>query len=429
MTKVHEIQLKLSECREKINAINGAEADPTATEIAELRTLTDTSTALEVQYRAALAAEDVETRDARARFEGDPHLTPEQRERETLRERATFSGYLLAALQGREPAGAEAEYRAAVKGKAGGIPLSLFEPTRARLAEMRQRAEVRVDAATVAPSTGTGNTVFPVQPHVFSESIAPMLGIDMPTVGSGGFTTMRISTALTAGARTKGDARDSTAAVLTPVTANPRSISGRLTLQIEDVAAVGVGSYESALRQNLTEVLSDAYDTQCITGNGTAPNVDGLVNQLTDPTNPTAVADFSAFLAAAAGQIEGLWARKLQDVKIITNPDAYKLSAQVFRAASSDLSFSDYARQALAGWSTNSRMPDTASTIARGIVYRQGRPGLVTAQHPVWDSVMIDDIYSDSASGERHVSLHLLVGDKVIVVQPDAYALVEYKVA
>ena len=51
MTKVHEIQLKLSECREKINAINGAEADPTATEIAELRTLTDTSTALEVQYR------------------------------------------------------------------------------------------------------------------------------------------------------------------------------------------------------------------------------------------------------------------------------------------------------------------------------------------------------------------------------------------
>ena len=28
MTKVHEIQLKLSECREKINAINGAEAGP-----------------------------------------------------------------------------------------------------------------------------------------------------------------------------------------------------------------------------------------------------------------------------------------------------------------------------------------------------------------------------------------------------------------
>jgi len=58
-----------------------------------------------------------------------------------------------------------------------------------------------------------------------------------------------------------------------------------------------------------------------------------------------------------------------------------------------------------------------------------GRSGLVTAQHPVWDAITIDDIYTDAASAQRHFSMHLLVGDKVLIVQPDAYDLVEFKVA
>ena len=52
-----------------------------------------------------------------------------------------------------------------------------------------------------------------------------------------------------------------------------------------------------------------------------------------------------------------------------------------------------------------------------------------TASHPVWSSVAIDDVYTDSGSGQRHVSLHLLVGSKVLIVQPDAYDLAEFKLA
>ena len=76
---------------------------------------------------------------------------------------------------GREPSGAEAEYREACK--VAGIPLDIFEVDRPR--------EIRVDAATPAPGTGSGVTVAPIQPFVFAPSIAPRLGIEMPAWAAG----------------------------------------------------------------------------------------------------------------------------------------------------------------------------------------------------------------------------------------------------
>ena len=58
-----------------------------------------------------------------------------------------------------------------------------------------------------------------------------------------------------------------------------------------------------------------------------------------------------------------------------------------------------------------------------------GRPSPRAASHPVWASLAIDDIHSDSGSGTRHFSLHVLCGSKVLIVQPAAYGLLEFKVA
>ena len=90
-------------------------------------------------------------------------------------------------------------------------------------------------------------------------------------------------------------------------------------------------------------------------------------------------------------------------------------------------------------------MPAAKANIARAIVYRRGGQmldggggmgagammgeAIRTASHPVWANLTIDDIYSDSGSGQRHVTMHLLVGSKVLVVQPDAYDLAEFKLA
>ena len=416
--KVSELEEHRDAIKTNINTAEDAET-PDQTEIdrlgGELRAAEGDLKTARTEYRAALEAY-VET--------GAPVVVDaETRERLELRGKATIGGFLLARMQGRMPAGELAEYASAC-GVSDGIPIDIFEKDRPA------PIEHRADAATVAPATGTGATLAPIQPFIFSKSIAPLLGIDMPTVGSGAYSEATISTALSAAAKAKGAAEESTAAVLTPQTSTARRLSGRLSLNVESIATIGQDNFESAVRDNLVMTVSDEYDRQCITGDGVAPNVNGLVNQLTDPADPAAVATFALFLKAAADQVDALWATELSEVAMITNADVYRLSAQVFRANNADLSFSDYARQALAAWSCNARMPaTTAGKIARAIVYRMGMAGIRTASHPVWATLTIDDIYSDSASGIRHVTMHLLVGSQVIVVQPDAYGLAEFKVA
>ena len=419
MTNKQTLTIRDNEIRERMNAIAGL-ADDAMTD--EIRT---EETALQVEYR------DVSVRlRAATAAEGEPTETrtdtmdAETRERFELRSKANLGAFLVAAFQGRMPGGAEAEYREAC-GYHDGIPIDLFEQDR----------PVETRAATQAPSTGTGVTVAPVQPFIFAPSIAPRLGIEMPSVGSGGYSEMTVSTSLPAGAVAKGGDAADTAGALTSVTANPRRISARMSITLEDVAAVGQANFESALRQNTSMRLSDEYDNQCINGNGTSPNVQGLIDQLTDPTNPSDAATFDLFVAAFADAIDGLWAATPGEVGIVANVDAFKLSAKTFRDGSGgqsragDMAFSDYAKAHYGGWWTNKRMPATASTIARGIVYRMGRMGLRTALHPTWGTVSIDDIYTDSRSGQRHFTVHMLVGDKVLLVQPAAYSLVEFKVS
>ena len=416
--------VRSSQIKERLNEI--AAVDELTDEIRQEETALQTELRdVETRRRAAIAAEpDPETRVTDT-------LDAEARERIELRGRSTFGAFLLAALQGRVPSGAEAEYAAAFGAPAGHVPIDLWEADRPAVEER---------AATPSPTTGQGATLAPVQPFVFAPSIAPRLGIDMPSVPSGSYSEMTITTALPASPKAKGADADDTAGALTPVTTAARRISARMTVTLEDVAQVGQANFESALRQNVSMALSDEYDDQAINGDGVAPNVNGLIAQLTDPSNPAAVAGFDDFVAAFADAIEGLWASTTRDVAIVANVDSYKLSAKTFRdrvidtgqrggVSLGDQSFADYAAEKTGGWWTNKRMPATVSTIARGIVYRMGRMGLRTACHPTWGTVSIDDIYTSSRSGQRHFTVHTLVGDKVLLVQPAAYSLTEFKVA
>ena len=304
-----------------------------------------------------------------------------------------------------------------------GVPLDLFEADRPKV------LEYRADAATVAPATAQGDNVAALQPYVFSESIAPLLGIDMPQVGSGSHTEARISVSLTAAAKAKGVVQDSTAATIVGVTAMPRRIAARLTVSIEDVASFGNDSFEAALRENARAVLSNEYDKQVIAGNGTSPNVEGLIGQMNDPTNPSDIATYDLFVSGAMEGVDGLWAKTLRDVRLIVNPVTYRLAGTKFRGNNGLETAAAHLTGQLGSFSTNSRMPAKASNVAKAIIYRAGRPGIRTAIHPTWGAVAIDDIYTDAASGQRHFTLSVLVGSKVLITQPGAYHMLEFKVS
>ena len=380
---------------------------------------------LERQIRAAVVAVEDEEKQAETRAANEPDA--EQRERIELRSRASLTGYLRAALEGRQVDGAEAELRSAAG--VSGIPLELWDTGQ----ETEQR---QTDAATPAPGT-VGVNLDRIRPAVFANSIAPRLGIEMPRVASGTYASATVTTSLTAGAKAKGADQDSTAAGFTVTSVTPKRISARLSIQIEDVAAVGQANFESILRENLSLVLSDELDKQAINGNGTAPNLTGILARLTDPTDPTDVATFDAFAAAHANGIDGLWSSGLKEVAIVCGPATMALSARTFQTATNykgELSAAAYAMANTGGWWTNKRMPDAVSDIQQAILYRKGRSmmggagAMRTAVCPHWNEVSIDDIYSDSASGTRHFTMHVLLGD-VILVQPNAYAQISFQVA
>ena len=421
MTNAQKIRLRLSQVRQRLNEIAGVEGDAFTDDVrSEAASLQTEYADLETRHRAAIVAEG----EAETRANETPDA--EARERLELRSRASLTGYLRAALSGRQVDGAEAELREAA-GIGDGIPLELWDVP----------VEARADAPTGAPGT-VGVNLDRIRPAVFANSIAPRLGIEMPRVQSGTYASATITTSLTAGSHAKGSAAQATAAGFTVSSVTPKRISARLGIRIEDVAAVGQANFESILRENLSLVLSDELDKQAINGDGQAPNLTGILKRLTDPSAPGSVADFDDFVAAFADSVDGLWAPTVKDIGIVCGPATYRLSAKTFRDATGqdlgDTSFADYAMARYGGWWTNRRMPDAASNVQQAILYRKGRSmmdgagAMRTAVCPHWNEVSIDDIYSGSAQGERFFTMHVLLGD-VILVQPDAYAQVAFQLA
>ena len=398
----------------------------------ELHALTTTAQKLEVEYRAAMVAEEA------VEVHATTTLDTQARERVRLRDRCTLGGYILARLQGRLPAAEHAEYMDAC-GVESGIPIDLFESD-------RPAVETHADAPTPAPAAGSGAalSIGGILPHIFDLTIARLLGISMPVVGTGTHSELVVTTPPgTAAAKAKGSAIESTAGALTPVF--PRTHAGsprRLTLQAEDAAQIGTPRFEAAMRAALMGSLSDGYDVQCLPGRRRSrPTCTGLMAQLDTPTAPTDGGHVRWHATRRRRRSAGSkYAETLRAVSIIVPSDVYRLSVSLFRDAGENhrgsVSAQRYLSEVLGGWSTATRLPVAPSTgdaanVSTGIVRRTGRGMQGAAIHPTWNSIAIDDIYSDSASATRHVSLHVLVGDKVLLVRPksEVYDLVSYKVA
>ena len=425
--RLRELRDRQSKERGKMAELSRVDA-LTDEQRAELDTIEKGVPDLERQIRAAMVGLEEEERAAETKETDSPDA--EMRERIELRGKAQLTNFLLAAARGRMVDGPEAELCAAAG--VNGIPLELWD--------IPAPAEQRQEDRAITPAPGTvGINLDPIRPAVFANSIAPRLGIQMPRVMSGTYATGTITTSQTATALAKSAAAVGNAGAITVTTATPKRISARLELTLEDIAAIGQDNFESILRENLALALSDELDDQAINGNGTAPNLTGMFERLTDPSAPAAtVAAFDDFVAAFAGGIDGLWSNTIKEVAIVAGVDTYRLSARTFRdIATADLgdkAFSDYAMGMYGGWWTNRRMPATDNHVQQGILYRMGRSmmggmvGMRTAVCPHWNEISIDDIYSGSAQGERYFTMHVLLGD-VILVQPDAYAQVAFQVS
>ena len=423
MTPLQRIRRQQSEGRDAINALLLIDTELDDAQRDELQGLTTRQSHLELEYRAAVAIDGpVEIRD------DVPVVSKDQQQRLELRSAAKLTNYMLAHAQGRMNSGAELELQQ--EAHVNGIPIEIFDIA---------RRETRAD--TLAPTTGTGVNVDPVRPMIYARAVLPRLGVAMPRVESGSYSTMTVTMGVTAAAQTAGAAFVATAATLTPQTTRNHRVTGRLSLRVEDIQHIGVDNFESILRQNLMLVMSDELDKLGLTGDGVDPDPEGLYPQLTNPTDPTVDVTWPLFVAAMAGGIDGgPWAETLQEVMMLVNPETMRLAESTFQsgtgnqATPGDISAAAYLRANTSGFFSSRRMPDTVSDIAGCIIYRAGTMGLDgvnavrTAVCPMWNEITIDDIYSDSASGIHHYTMHSLIGD-VIIEQSNAYSRVDLKVS
>ena len=396
----------------------------------EIRELAAKKTKL-LEKRSALRVL-LETEDAKVIVHDEPDA--EMRERIELRSRARLTNYITRALKGLAPEGAEREFSESCGVEQ--IPIELLDP----IPSEKRALETRADTPTPSPSSNTGVNLENIFPSIFARAVVPRLGVAMPRVPSGGYATGTITTDLSAAAVAKGTAQESTAGAITTKATTPHRVTARMSIRIEDVASIGVGNFESALRQNLMLAMSDQLDKLGLNGDGQNANPHGLLPQLTDPTDPTEVVDWPGFVSAMAGGIDGgPWAETLMNVKIVVNAETMRLAETTFQkpttsGANGEMSAAAYLRMHSGGFLGSSRMPATATTIAQALRYRAGTVGLDsvnavrTAVCPVWQELGIDDIFSDSASGTRHFTLHALVGD-ILLVQPSAYQRVDLKLA
>ena len=413
MSTKSKLQLRISEIRTKLREI--AEADDLSDELREsVEPLKIELRDSEVKLQACLLAE--ENQDDHV--DTSSPVDQETRERLELRSKVKISDILRGVERGRVSPEIR-EYQSACNAGSDEIPFDLFE--------------IEERAVTPAPASGTGVNVQRIVPAVFAMSAAGMLGIQMPRVQSGTPSWLRITTNQSAGFKSKGADATATAGALTPISTTPHRLSARLEITIEAAAEVGIGTFEAMLRSNLMMVLSDTLDKSLLRGDGSGDTIEGIISEVGAPTAESTTDTWALARAKMVALTDGIWARSLKDVSLMAGVDTMQHFDGLYPLAASNevyprQSLSENLKGILMDYQSSANMPAAASNVQTAIYCRKGRPSEQLAVCPRWSEISITDIYSGSASGTTSYSLHVLIGD-VLILQPSAYGTLSFKLA
>ena len=388
MTDLQKVLVRKSEIRERLTEL-GAVAEPTDEQSGEVNTLTGEYRTLEVRERALIVAGD-EPAAAGVDEPGDG----EAREFRELNGRVSLGRYMEAVVTEKRAAGAERELREAMGLGDNVVPWSAIAPR-----EDEGRSEHRAVSAAPA-NVGIGTN--PILERVFRRSDSMFLGVSMPSVGVGQqnypvFTSAAAEPLMKA----KDAAAGQPAVTFTGNVLTPTRLTSQYLWRRED-AAVFAGM-EEALRGDLSMAMSQAMDAQVVSGNGTAPNVDGFlsgdglgngVDQAGD------VQDYSKFIAGPSGQVDGIYAYMLGDVRALVPVTVYQQMAGAFaNAGKGDVSAADYLRMNSGGLRVSGHISNTVASKKLSAIYAKGPAGAAVA--PVWEGVtLIRDEITQAAKGQ-----------------------------
>ena len=381
--------LRLSEIREQINAgsIDGMPKE-------QLEALRKESISLEKRYREEILGGDM-----------SPHPTElpggHGSEVRSLLGQASLGSYISAAVENRSVNGAEAELQAALETRSptsGGvvIPWEMIAPQ-----ESRAAVEHRTDTATaLATTSGIGTMQDQIIQRVFAQTSAAFLGVRMVGVGVGQHSYPIITDGQVPDLKAAGVVHDATAATISASVLNPKRLTARYVIRVEDVAKLE--GYETALRQDLQSAMGERLDHFVLNADdATAPQWKGFFDALADPSPaPSTVADYGTFLKAFGGGVDGRYSRSLMETKLLVGASTYGHAASVVQAGSGE-SATAYAQRSTGGMMASALIADPASDIQQAILAKSG-PGMSdNAVCPTWPGLeLIRDFTSLSQQGE-----------------------------
>ena len=407
MTKIEKLQVKASELRSDINGL-----------LFQEDALTDDQNAALTEKRAAL--EDVEKR---WRIAVETHPDPTERERETtgdtlsteqtefatLEDGVKLAGFLLGA-----PSGASLEYRQET-GLGDAIPW-------VGLLDAPERVQLRADAYSEAPATGTAVNVQAIIDRVTAGLHARRLGIMFPVVARGTAAWQHVSGGVTPTSAAKGAAVDASSWTLTPKTADPKRVQVRVAWRREDAAMVAM--FEDALRREARAALEEALDKMALDSFGTGTDIiNGLRPSLTVGASLGDIA-VGALLKGMASVIDGKYASDLKMVRIALGPETYRALVSVLTSIglpqlAADLS--SLIADVGASVFTSAHIPDAVSKEQDSLTWA-GNADHIAAVAPVWEDGLtaVLDQYSGARKGEVYSDLLTLTN--FVLIDAAAYS-------
>ena len=316
------------------------------------------------------------------------NLPSVDREMAELRSKVSLGRFIEASVEQRSLDGAEAEYASATvpDAPAGRIPLDLLEE------RATETGDITADANT-APDDTLPTNYRPALRRVFQTPVTTMLGIDRVNVSTG----QSVQPVITAGASptmlaegaddTTEDDLEMTIIGLPPIRLSAwMSLSEELSLQLPGVSEM--------MRRDLSASFNNEMERQILTGNGTAPNVRGLGQEVTRPAVPGASTTFQEAINLATSAWDGQYAATQRDIAVVGPMAAVRYLDGLYQTTTTEMSAFQILQGKLRGIMGSAHLPDAGGsgrTTTSDLFAVRTAGGISWAYMPVWNTFSIQE--------------------------------------
>ena len=372
MTPIQTIQVRMSETREKVNDLAGAESEADISQrdkfVAEMK-------AQEAELRAAIAADD--------------NTTPETREWADVSSRFDLGEMFTNVMEHRDSAGAIGEVQKERGLGPNAIPTEML---------MEKRA------VTPAPAD-TGQSQAQITGFVFPQSVAAFLSIPSPIVPVGDATFPVLTSDPAAGTPAENAAQAETTGAFSADVLTPKRIQASFFWSREDASRfMGMGD---ALRDALQGGISDKLDKEII--QGTNGLLTGTILANNAQAAASTYADYVANMLYA--RVDGKFAFDLADIRVVMGAEAFGNAATKLPTAGEENALARI-RNDSGGVRVSANVPAENSNKQNAIVRRGNRQDYVA---PLWGAVtLIPDEITLAGKGQIQLTAVVLFAAKLL---------------